>query len=123
MNIYAKEGDKVTVTEESINNGYKPDKEQANRLLNVGYIYTVDHTNVGGWSTSVRLKEFPEQYFNSAHFEDCDDEDEVSELVKKDGKSFLESKGITEKTLVFGPAVFKVIVCLLDEYIVYFNNN
>ena len=71
MNIYAKEGHKITVTEETINYGYNHHKEMANKHLKVGEVYTVDHTEVGGWHTDVYIKEVPNIAFNSVHFEDA----------------------------------------------------
>jgi len=68
MEPYTPSGEKVTVTEDSINYGYDSDKEKANKLLKVGGIYTIDYTEVGGWHTDVYLKEFPGVYFNSVHF-------------------------------------------------------
>lgn len=67
MNIYAKKGSKVRYTGTG---GYDGDKKQANQYLTVGEIYTVEDTNVGGWSTSVLLQEVEKERFNSVHFED-----------------------------------------------------
>ncbi len=68
MEPYTPSGEKVAVTEDSINYGYDSDKEKANKLHKVGGIYTIDYTEVGGWHTDVYLKEFPGVYFNSVHF-------------------------------------------------------
>lgn len=70
MNIYAKKGDKVFTTRETIDWGYDCDAQQANKYLKVDVMYTVDHTEVSGWSTSVFLEEFPNIPFNSVHFKD-----------------------------------------------------
>jgi hypothetical protein len=69
MDIYAKEEIKVIVTEDSIKNGYSHVKEHAMKLLKVGGIYTIDHTEVDGWNTIVYIKEFPDEIFNSVSFE------------------------------------------------------
>lgn len=70
MNIYAKKGDKVTVTEDSIKSGYKCDIEKAEKYLKVGNIYTVEKTNVFSSYTEVYLQEFPDIEFNSVQFID-----------------------------------------------------
>jgi hypothetical protein len=72
MNIYAKEGHKVIVTEIGINSGYDSHIEKAHSYLKVGQTYTVDYTKVGSWHTDVFLKEIPNVAFNSVHFEDAD---------------------------------------------------
>ena len=71
MDIYAKNGDKVIVTKETINNGTEKDKEKAKRLLEIDKEYTVEKTIVRGWSTIVYLKEFPNEQFNSVSFIDA----------------------------------------------------
>ena len=70
MDIYAKEGTKVVVTGDSIENGYDCVKEHARKFLKVGQTYTVDCTVVDEYSTDVYLKEFPDEVFNSVSFED-----------------------------------------------------
>jgi hypothetical protein len=65
IDIYSEEGTKVKYTGKG---GYDHHKEHANKHLKVGEIYTIDHTDVGGWHTDVYLKEVPNQAFNSVHF-------------------------------------------------------
>ena len=72
MDIYAEEGTKVIVTEDSIKNGYDLVEEHARKFLKVGKTYTIESTDVGGWNTDVYLKEFPDEVFNSVSFEDID---------------------------------------------------
>ena len=69
MDLYANEGYRVTVTEQTINWGWESDKEKANKYLKPGEVYTVLRTEVGGWHTDVWLKEIPNVYFNSVHFQ------------------------------------------------------
>lgn len=71
MNIYAEEGHKVIVTEDSIRNGYASVEEHARKHLQVDKTYTVDYIEVGDWSTKVYLKEFPNETFNSVSFENA----------------------------------------------------
>ena len=71
MNIYAKDGDWVVVTKESIENGTIADKEHAKKNLRVGQIYTVHRTEVASWSSRVYLKEFPLTSFNTVNFKDA----------------------------------------------------
>ena len=66
MDIYAKKGTKVIYTGKG---GYDHHKEHANRYLKIGKVYTVNYTDVSAWHTDVYLKEFPNEGFNSAHFE------------------------------------------------------
>lgn len=70
MNINAKKGHKVTVTEETINNGYPHHKVFANKYLKVGEVYTVENIHIGDWHTDVEVKEIPDMLFNSVHFID-----------------------------------------------------
>lgn len=65
IDIYAPEGTKVKYTGRG---GYDHHKEHANKHLKVDEIYTIDHTDVGGWHTDVYLKEVPNEAFNSVHF-------------------------------------------------------
>lgn len=72
MDIYAEEGTKVIVTEDSIKNGYNSVEKHARKFLKVGESYTIDSTVVDGWSTEVYIKEFPDEVFNSVSFEDVE---------------------------------------------------
>tara|TARA_R110002049_G_scaffold236309_1_gene409511 strand:- start:199 stop:420 length:222 start_codon:yes stop_codon:yes gene_type:complete len=72
MDIYAEEGTKVIVTEDSIRNGYDYVEEHARKFLKVGGIYTIENTVVDGWCTEVYIKEFPDEVFNSVSFEDVE---------------------------------------------------
>ena len=71
MDIFSSNGTKVVYTGK---NGYDSDKEYANRYLTIGEIYTVYYTNVESWSSTVVLKEYPDQSFNTAHFNQHKDE-------------------------------------------------
>lgn len=68
MNIYAKKGDRVIFSHPKA--GYYYDQQTASKYLKLGEIYTVELTNVGGFSTRVYLQEFKDISFNSVHFED-----------------------------------------------------
>lgn len=70
MDIYAKEGTKVIVTEDSIKNGYDYVEEHAREFLKVGETYTIKETVVSGWYTDVYLEEFPKEKFSSVSFDD-----------------------------------------------------
>lgn len=72
MNIYAPKGHKVTITESSIKNGSNYWREQANKFLKVGAVYTVEKIDVRGFSSTVFLQEFPEQPFNTVNFVDAE---------------------------------------------------
>lgn len=68
MNIYAPNGTKVRFVPG--NNGYESENKSAREILELDAIYTVDYTDVSGWSTAVILEEFPNKRFNSVLFED-----------------------------------------------------
>lgn len=70
MDIHAKQGTKVIVTEDSIKNGYDCVEKHAREHLKVGKTYTISSTNVNGWNTNVYLEEFPDEVFNSVSFVD-----------------------------------------------------
>lgn len=73
MDIYAKRGHKVMANyvDGKICGGHDYQAEQAERVLKEGEVYTVDYTEVGGWSTDVVLIEFPDMIFNSCLFKNC----------------------------------------------------
>ncbi len=71
MNIYAKSGHKVVVTERGMRSGYEAHIATAKQHLTVGQVYTVDHTEVGDFHTDVFLKEIPGVAFNSLHFDNA----------------------------------------------------
>ena len=77
MNIEAISGTKVLYTGKG---GYNSDKEYANKFLNVGQIYVVNTTIIHSYSTDVILEEFPEELFNSVHFDDLAEE-HTSEII------------------------------------------
>lgn len=68
MDIHSKEGDKVTVTEQTMINGYFHDQKKAEKYLTVGEIYTVDEVSINDWNSWVRVKELPDEIFNTVHF-------------------------------------------------------
>jgi len=84
MDIRAKYGTKVFVTEKSLENGYESDSDQAKKYLKIGEIYTVDYTDVDRCSTDVHLIEFPNVSFNSVCL--CDDDDKDDTLMMGIGK-------------------------------------
>ena len=71
MKLYAEKGHKVTVTEQSIKNGYDYDKQKAEKFLKVGEIYTIEKMEVHNLSSNVVLQELPEENFNSVNFVDA----------------------------------------------------
>lgn len=71
MNIYALKGHKV-ICNDNLDTGYKQDSIRAKYYLEVGKVYTVEHTEVSNTSTYVWLEEIPNKSFNSIYFEDVD---------------------------------------------------
>ncbi|MNC13981.1 hypothetical protein D3C87_2115180 [compost metagenome] len=67
MDIYSPMGTKVRFAPG--NNGYESENAAARQVLELNAIYTIDHTDVGSWSTDVTLQEFPSKRFNSVLFE------------------------------------------------------
>lgn len=65
MNIFAEKGTKVEFKGEG---GYDYQIEDAKQHLELGKIYTIDSTIIGGWETSVSLEEIPCLKFNSVMF-------------------------------------------------------
>lgn len=80
MNIYAEYGDKVRFAFPY--NGYKDEREEVAKMMNVGDVFTVDCTSVGGSHSSVYLQEFPDIPFNTVFFEDV--QDTLAILVNED---------------------------------------
>jgi hypothetical protein len=83
MNIYAIKGHKVKYL--GINGGDYA-REHANKHLEIGKEYTVDHTDVGQSSTSVYFEEVPNQSFNSVMFEDVEPQSEEQDKQHLDWK-------------------------------------
>lgn len=65
MDIYSEEGTKVRYLNQ---NGYDYEREEANKELVEGEVYTVKYTIVGSWYSTVVLKEFPDKEFNTVMF-------------------------------------------------------
>jgi len=74
MNIYAKKGEKITVTEETIKNGSDTDRRRVEKYIAVGKTYTVDSIVVMAWSSRVFIKEVPKLPFNTVLFKDQEPE-------------------------------------------------
>jgi hypothetical protein len=81
MDIYAQEGHKVIFNKPEA--GWDGEVRATKRLMEdgiieLGKIYTVDHVDVGGWTSYVHLKEIPNRDFNTVQFSDLkgDDADE-----------------------------------------------
>lgn len=68
MNIYANRGSSVLVTKETAHNGYDYHKEDVEKYLEIGKLYTVHKTIVHSSSTEVYLMEFPDKKWNSVNF-------------------------------------------------------
>lgn len=69
MNIDAKEGTKVicnNFNQDAVKWGGNDDPKG---ILEIGKSYTVKRTEIHSWHTKVILKEFPNNRFNSGHFE------------------------------------------------------
>ena len=60
-------GCKVVV--KTLDAGWDCEKEEAEKIFNVGEVYIVDTVNVGSWTSTIMLKEVPDKYFNTVFFE------------------------------------------------------
>lgn len=69
MNIYTKPG--ATVVFDSPESAFAQEQERARKYLLEGEKYTVEKTEVGGFHTTVFLKEHPDCRFNSCQFSDA----------------------------------------------------
>ena len=77
IDIYnIKENDKIKCVSDYENSWGGCDPIQGN--LEVGKIYTVIKVEVHSWHTRIWVKEVPNKYFNSVHFESVGEEGEVS---------------------------------------------
>ena len=70
MNIFAPRGHLVLVSKTTAHNGYDSHAEDIEESLKIGKLYTIVSTDVGGSSTSIQLKEFPNKIWNSVNFID-----------------------------------------------------
>jgi len=86
MNMYAIEGHKVYVSNKTANNGYGGKSD----LLEIGVLYTVEHTSVGQSNTDICLKEFPNKSFNSVNFCDAVVQSEEDDMKHRDWKMWNE---------------------------------
>lgn len=68
MDIHSKEGAKVKVTLETLENGRPYDQGKIHSLLQLEKVYTVQQTIVHQSITDVRLEEVPNVVFNSVNF-------------------------------------------------------
>lgn len=64
--LHCERGCKVVA--DNLDNGLPNDSKQAHRFLVKGQTYEVDKIIVGGWSSDILLKEFPDTRFNTVHF-------------------------------------------------------
>ena len=65
MDINTKVGQYITFLGR---NGYDTELQHAKDVLELGQRYRVDRIEVGNWSSTVRLVEFPECWFNTVMF-------------------------------------------------------
>lgn len=65
--LHCERGCKVQAVD--LDAGMESDSKQAHELLTVGQVYEVESLHIGGWVSSIQLKEFPGQKFNTVHFQ------------------------------------------------------
>lgn len=81
MNIYAKPGTKIKVTEQTAQNGLLGDIEKVKKFLNIEKSYTVAYTEIGQSRTNVYLQELPGESFNSVNFTEVETEEKTNEIL------------------------------------------
>lgn len=81
MNIFAIKGHKIKFTNPEA--GYPYDQKMGEEHLEVGKEYTVDYTEVDGYSTNVIIQEVPKIKFNSVLFSDVLPQDVESDKAHK----------------------------------------
>lgn len=64
--LHCERGCKVQAVD--LDAGMWGDSKQAHKFLTEGQIYEVESLHVGGWISSIQLKEFPYERFNTVHF-------------------------------------------------------
>lgn len=67
--IFCERGCKVKAT--NLDNGWDFDRYKAHKFLKQNAIYEVESVEIGGYSSTVCLKEFPNQKFNTVHYVRC----------------------------------------------------
>ena len=102
MNIYALEGHKVVVTENTIGNGHEYEQDQIKELLVIGKEYTVDFTIVYSSSTEVCLKEFSHTYFNSVNFADVTEQSHEMDIRHDDWDTYNRRNRVSIKLDFYG---------------------
>ena len=107
MNIYAKKGDKVVVS--NLTAGYEHDQQVAKNHLNIGEVYTVERTVVHSWYTDVYLLEIPGVKFNSVFFKD-----------KNPVKTTIVLKQKSKWTNYFAlPGILGILFCIINLFAKY----
>lgn len=91
MNIFALNGHKVKVTEQSAKNGYDYNSEQIRKCLTIGEIYTIEKTIVMPSSTTIYLQEYPDTPFNSVNFEDVREQSKEEDKKHNDYPMYFPS--------------------------------
>ena len=68
--LHCERGSKVRAVD--LDAGFEHDSKQAKELLVEGQVYEVEKINIGGWISTIWLKEIPGEKFNTVHFERCE---------------------------------------------------
>lgn len=68
--LHTERGCKVMAA--NLDSGWPSDSKRAHQFLVEGSIYEVESVNVGSWQSSISLKEFPKERFNTVHFVRCE---------------------------------------------------
>lgn len=65
--LHCEQGSKVVTTH--LDGGYSSDSKKAHKFLTQGQIYEVDRLWIGRSDSTIYLKEFPNEGFNTVHFD------------------------------------------------------
>lgn len=77
--------------------GHPEDREDVSNFLEIGKVYTVHHTSVGGSHTKVYLEEIRSHSFNSVNFVDVEEPNVRVELEGCDDSTVVEIKATSEQ--------------------------
>lgn len=81
MDIYAKPGTRITY--DNFEAGYDYQRQEAEKYLKRGWVYTVDYIEVHRFTSDVYLKEIPTISFNTVMFSDDYDNRKVKDVYHK----------------------------------------
>lgn len=68
--LHCERGTKVKAV--NLDAGWACDQERAHKFLTEGEVYEVECLEVGDWQSTIHLRDFPGERFNTVHFKRCE---------------------------------------------------